>query len=88
VSDEPFLKLFIAVPNPTDGNFSAIVQLREIADYSLLLFNDKSILIEAKNMTGSIVEEIEFIRNDLPPGVYFLQFVSEKTMATLKVIIR
>lgn len=84
---EPFLKNFIVYPNPNDGNFRAKVELREVADYSLFLYDTNGNLIESKTIRNSRGEESYFNRTTAPAGAYYLRFVSQKTTSALKIMI-
>ena len=85
---EPFLKRFIVYPNPNDGNFTVEVELREPADYQLLLFNENGLLLESKEIQNREWEETQFSNNSLGAGTYFLRFVSKEYASIFKVIIK
>ncbi|MDR1097322.1 MAG: T9SS type A sorting domain-containing protein [Tannerella sp.] len=85
---EPFLKRFVVFPNPSSGNFSAFVELREPADYRLLLYNEFGVLLETKEIHNRDREETFFSRNDLSNGIYFLRFVSNEHVSAFKIIIQ
>jgi hypothetical protein len=83
---EPFLKRFIVSPNPNDGNFTAIVELREKADYQLLLFNDAGIVLDSKTIQDSAGERTLFNKGDLVAGVYYLRFVAQGHTSVFTII--
>jgi hypothetical protein len=83
---EPFLKRFVVFPNPNDGIFSALVELREPADYRLLLYNELGVLLETKEIHDREREETFFNRSDLGSGIYFLRFVSKEHVSVFKII--
>ncbi len=84
---EPFLKRFVVSPNPSDGNFTASVELREPSDYRLLLFTENGILIDSKEIRKKDREETLF-RNELSTGVYYLRFVANEHASVFKLIIK
>lgn len=83
---EPFLKRFIVSPNPNDGNFTAIVELREETDYQLLLFNDAGTLLDSKAIKNSAGEHTLFNKGDLVAGVYYLRFVAQGHTSVFTII--
>jgi hypothetical protein len=84
---EPFLKRFVVSPNPSDGNFTASVELREPSDYRLLLFNENGILIDSKEIRNKDKEETLFC-NELITGIYYLRFVANEHASVFKLIIK
>lgn len=86
--EEPFLKRFIVSPNPNDGNFTVYVELRELSDYQLLLFNETGVLLDSKDIRNTEGEETLFNRGDLGAGVYYLRFVAKGYVSVFKLIIR
>ena len=85
-SSEPFLKRFIAVPNPNDGNFEAIIELREATEFRLVLYNINGAIIESTPTYNAMTKTIQFNQN-VSAGVYFLKFISRQTTSTFKVMI-
>ena len=85
-TEEPFLKQFMVAPNPNNGSFEVFVQLREMSDYQLIIYNDKGITMTTREIAGTDGETTSFNEN-LPLGVYILRFVSTKTISTIKLII-
>jgi hypothetical protein len=87
-NEEPFLKQFMVVPNPNNGNFEVYVELREISDYQLILYNDKGMLIDTKEIKSTEGETTLFNENGLEQGVYLVRFVSSQTVSTIKMIVQ
>ncbi|MDR2651028.1 MAG: T9SS type A sorting domain-containing protein [Prevotellaceae bacterium] len=87
-SAEPFLKRFIAVPNPNDGNFDVIIELREAAEFRLVLYDMSGAIVETTPTYNAISQTIPFSRSVISAGTYLLKFVSSKTTSTFKVIIQ
>jgi len=85
-SEEPFLKRFVVTPNPNDGNFQAIVELREPANYKLMLYNSSGLLVETKTINNKINESTSFNVNG--KGLYFLKISSPEITSVFKVIIQ
>jgi hypothetical protein len=85
---EPFLKRFTVAPNPTDGNFSVWVELRQPSDYDLFLYNESGVLVESKQVKNKEIEQTVFTRNDLSAGVYYLRFVSKEYISSFKIIVK
>jgi hypothetical protein len=74
-------------PNPNDGHFSVLLELREASNYTLYLYNNAGVLIETKTFTNSVGGEILFNQSSANSGVYHLQFVSKETTSVFKIII-
>jgi hypothetical protein len=87
-SSEPFLKRFIAVPNPNDGNFDAIIELREPAEFKLILYDISGSIVEATQTYNAMNQTIRFNRSVFSAGTYLLKFVSAKTVSVFKIIIQ
>jgi hypothetical protein len=87
-SSEPFLKRFIVVPNPNDGNFEAIIELREPVDFKLILYDMSGSIIETTQTYNAMSKTIPFNRSVIGAGTYILKFVSSKTTSTFKVLIQ
>jgi len=85
---EPFLRRFIVSPNPSDGNFTVHVELREPADYQLFLFNTSGVLMDSKEIRNTDRKDTVFSRGNLNTGTYYLHFVSREHMSVFKLIIR
>ncbi|NDW11008.1 T9SS type A sorting domain-containing protein [Dysgonomonas sp. 520] len=86
-SQEPFLKRFIVSPNPNNGEFRVIVELREQADYQLYLFDMSGKLVERKEIKGGINEATLFSRTGVASGTYFLRFVSSQATSVFNILI-
>jgi hypothetical protein len=87
-SADPFLKRFIAVPNPNDGNFDAIIELREVADFRLVLYDMSGSIVESTPTYKAISHTVHFSRSVISAGTYLLKFISNKTTSTFKIIIQ
>jgi hypothetical protein len=87
-SSEPFLKRFIVVPNPNDGNFEAIIELRETAEFRLVLYDMSGAIVETTQTYNAMSKTIPFSRSVISAGTYLLKFVSSKTTSTFKIIIQ
>ncbi len=87
-SIEPFLKRFIVLPNPNDGNFDVIIELREESDFSLYLYNSFGNLVERKSLQKKTIDTQNYSLSGIEAGIYLLRFVSPHTTAILKVIIQ
>ncbi len=85
---QPLIVKLIAHPNPNDGKFSALVELSEIADYDLYLYNSLGILVAKKTIkkTKGTTSRFDISRNGT--GVFFLRLVSDQNTAVFKVLVR
>jgi hypothetical protein len=84
---EPFLKRFIVAPNPSDGNFEAVIELREPAEYRLILYDMNGTVIESTPLYNNASGIIPFSRPATASGMYLLKFVSSQTTSVFKVLI-
>jgi hypothetical protein len=87
-SSEPFLKRFIAVPNPNDGNFNVMIELREAVEFKLVLYDMSGAIVEMTPTYNAISQTIPFSRSVISAGTYLLKFISSKTISTFKVVIQ
>ncbi|MDR2407451.1 MAG: T9SS type A sorting domain-containing protein [Bacteroidales bacterium] len=85
---EPFLKRFIVVPNPNDGNFDAIIELREAAEFRLVLYDMSGTIVETTPTYNAISQTVHFNRSVISAGTYLLKFISSKTVSVFKIIIQ
>lgn len=86
-SDEPFIKQFIVSPNPNDGTFQAVVELREPANYSLQLYDSSGKLITSQTVENKMSETTTFNVTSVGSGVFYLKFSSTKETAVFNVLI-
>ncbi|MDR1348467.1 MAG: T9SS type A sorting domain-containing protein [Prevotellaceae bacterium] len=86
-SSEPFLKRFIVAPNPSNGNFEAVIELREAAEYRLILYDMNGTVIETTPLYNNSSGIIPFSRSGSASGMYLLKFVSSQTTSVFKVLI-
>ena len=87
-ASEPFLKRFMAFPNPNNGNFEVIVELREPSDFQLYLYDSFGSLVNTKDVRNSILEMVNYNLTSIKTGLYLLRFVSSETTSTIKIIIQ
>ncbi|MDR0864226.1 MAG: T9SS type A sorting domain-containing protein [Candidatus Symbiothrix sp.] len=87
-NEEPFLKRFVVSPNPNAGNFEALVELREPADYKLYLYDSNGKQIEVKEIKNRQYEWTAFNLSGITSGIYYLKFVSKETSSVFKIIIQ
>jgi hypothetical protein len=87
-SSEPFLKRFIVVPNPSDGNFEAIIELREAADFHLVLYDMSGAVRETTPTFNAMNKTVQFNRQVIGAGTYLLKFVSRQTTSVFKVLVQ
>lgn len=85
--EEPFIKRFVVTPNPNGGDFQAIVELSEPADYRLLLYDSAGKLIETKQVSGKLYEATRFQLAGAHTGMYYLRLTSSKGNAVFQLII-
>ena len=87
-SEEAFLKRFTVQPNPSNGTFEAIIELREQGDYQLYLYDSFGKLVDTKEVRNSIVEVTNYNLPNIQQGVYLLRFVSAETVSIVRIIIQ
>jgi hypothetical protein len=87
-SSEPFLKKFIVAPNPNDGNFNVIIELREAAEFRLILYDMSGSVVEMTPTYNAASQIISFSRSTVSAGTYLLKFVSGKTTSVFKILIQ
>lgn len=85
---EPFLKRFIVFPNPNDGNFEVLVELREPANYELSLYTGSGNIIKTEKIVNKMSETTRFSENGRSPGTYYLRLVSKEITSVFKIIIK
>lgn len=83
VEEQDLNSRLVVSPNPSDGQFS--IQLpTETARYELTLFNLKGDVVRRELIDGVLIHDM---KEDLIPGVYLLQIVSNKLQKTERIII-
>jgi hypothetical protein len=86
-SSEPFIKKFIVTPNPNNGTFQAVVELREPSDYQLLLYDSVGKLITSQDIKNKMAETTSFKLTNTGSGAFYLKFVSAKGTSVFHVMI-
>ena len=86
--DEPYIKQFSVTPNPNNGRFTASVELREVGDFSLVLFTGQGTVVQRKDVKQLAVADIDFDESaQVGTGLYVLQLQTREGYATFKVSI-
>jgi SprB repeat len=87
--DEPYIKQFSVSPNPNQGKFSAIVELREVGDIKLIFYTGQGILLAEKDIKGQSFITTDFdVSSSVSSGVYLLQLITKQGLASFKVLIK
>lgn len=84
----PFITNFYVTPNPNNGYFEAVVELREATDYSLHLLNSNGLLLEEKKIKNGKKDRITFDKTNLATGLHFLMFKSKEATSVFKIIVK
>lgn len=71
-------------PNPTDGNVTIHIKIPLGVGTTVAVSNVDGRILKKVNLSSETVQNLDF--NDLPKGVYFLQFRSEKGNFVKKII--
>jgi len=77
---------FNIYPNPNDGNFTLVLNTREIHPFSVEIFNLSGVLVSRKEYRD--VSQIDVSHTELPQGVYFVKLSMGNNFAVKKVVIR
>jgi hypothetical protein len=86
--DEPYIKQFIVTPNPGNGNFAATVELREVGNFSLILYATQGNVIARRDITNRVYTREEFeLASVLGSGVYMLQLITQGGVAIIRVVV-
>lgn len=88
-TQEPFIKEFTVLPNPSTGNFTARIKLLEKTAVRLRFFNmQHNSLVDDRHQSGSDSYEIRYeLAGKLAAGQYFLVLETAKGSRILKIII-
>lgn len=81
-----FIIDFIVTPNPSNGNFKAIVTLENNSTINLRLFSTTGEFISQKKDSGKKKYEVDF-NTSLPSGMYILVLETEQQTLVKKIII-
>ncbi len=86
---DPLILNVSVYPNPTDGNFTVEVELRETADINIKLFNvNFGLLVDQREERGLDNYEIKYNLNFTNTGVYVIMVTAEKERKQTKIIIK
>lgn len=84
---EPFIKQFMVSPNPNSGKFTATVELREQADFSLILYSGQGNVITEKAIKNQSFSQVDFeVSVFSGGGLYMLRLVTPKGLSTFKIL--
>lgn len=87
--DEPYIKQFVVTPNPTDGKFTATVELREAGDFKLIFYSNQGNVITEKEVKRQPFSTVDFdVSSSVSSGMGMLQLVTAEEVAAFKVMIR
>ena len=90
VEQIPVSNDFSVYPNPSDGNIKLLLNIKSEVAYTINLYNQNGQLIQVLvNNKFSAAGEHSFSFNlkDIPKGLYYCQFLSDKQVLTKKFIV-
>lgn len=87
--DEPYIKQFIVTPNPTDGNFTATVELKESTSFKLVFHSGQGTVIAEKEVQSQSFSMVTFeLASSVSDGIYMLQLLTPHGTSVFKVLIK
>ncbi len=85
---EPLIQSLKVAPNPTDGNFSVIIELREQADVQLSIYNvNQALKVNDRKQYGQSEYTIDYQLSGLSTGVYLVIVTAENERKQIKIVI-
>jgi hypothetical protein len=85
---DPLILELNVYPNPTDGNFSLSVELRETADIKVSLYNiNLGMVVDLREEYGNDYYDINYQLNNLNTGVYVIMVTANNERKQLKIIV-
>jgi hypothetical protein len=87
--DEPYIKQFSVSPNPNNGRFTTLVQLKEVADFKLVVYSSQGTIIADKDVKGVSFATTDFdVSAQVSSGVYVLELITTQGLSYIKVLIQ
>jgi len=80
------LKEFIVYPNPSNGQFTAKIELGEPTDIRLRLYDIFGGIVDERTLAGQSSYEIHYNINNGMHGVYVLQLIAKKVNTSVKLL--
>ncbi|WP_439182736.1 T9SS type A sorting domain-containing protein [Carboxylicivirga taeanensis] len=85
---EPLIQSLKVAPNPTDGNFSVLIELREQADVHLSIYNiNQALKVNEREQYGQSEYTIDYQLSGLSTGVYLVVVTAENERKQIKIVI-
>lgn len=86
--DEPYIRQFSVAPNPNDGKFTVIVELKEAATFRLVLYANQSNIIRQDEFSGKSFVTADYdLRGTVGSGLYILQLITAQGQSIYKIMI-
>jgi hypothetical protein len=86
--DEPYIKQFMVTPNPNNGKFNVVVELKETATFKLILYANQSTVVQQDDFTNqSYLQKDYDVTSAVGSGLYILQLITPKGQSTFKIMI-
>jgi len=88
-SDDPLIRSVVVYPNPTNGQFEVEIELREIADIQLTIFDMASgTIIDDRQESGTDYYRINYNQTNLNSGVFILILTTGNEQKQMRIVIQ
>jgi len=86
---KPLITKLIVAPNPSDGNFSLIVELRDQADIHVDIYSvNEARKVHERNSSSLKEHTVKYQLSSLNTGVYLIVVTAENERKQLKILVK